>query len=114
MTRISVYHANDGKEIRIPYDENAPCIVCGEPVIGASMGGTAICGACDCGRCRYCGMTIMVFKKEFDGGRSKKELLEHMRWHKVHTPDLVERKNAGLRKLMDELEKRREQREANP
>ena len=31
------------------------------------MGGTVICGACDLGRCRYCGVTVFVYKKEIDG-----------------------------------------------
>jgi len=31
------------------YDENAPCISCGLPVISASMGGTAVCSWCDSG-----------------------------------------------------------------
>jgi len=39
-------------EIEIEYDENAPCTICGLPVIKASMGGTTICPWCDCGRHR--------------------------------------------------------------
>ena len=31
----------------VEYDEDSPCLICGEPVIGASIGGTAICGSCD-------------------------------------------------------------------
>ena len=34
---------------KIEYDPNYPCIFCKEPVNFASMGGTVICGACDCG-----------------------------------------------------------------
>ena len=88
----------------IEYDEDNPCIICGEPVIGASMGGTAICGACDLGKCRYCGMTVFVYKKEIDGGESKKRLLEHMKWHHENTPDIVEKYNTGMRRLMDRLD----------
>lgn len=86
------------------YDEDSPCIICGEPVIGASMGGTAICPACDCGKCRYCGMTIMIFKEEIDNGESKKGLLEHMQWHHKNTPDVVDRKNNAHRRILDKIE----------
>jgi len=78
------YKTLEGKEIEVEYDENAPCLICGEPVISASMGGTSICPWCDMGKCRYCGITIMVLKKEVDGGKSKEELLRHMKWHKEH------------------------------
>ena len=93
----------------VEYDEDTPCIICGEAVIGASMGGTAICGACDLGKCRYCGMRIMVFKEEYDGGRSKKELLKHMEWHKKTTPDIVKKQNEGTKLMMDRLEKEKEE-----
>jgi len=76
------YTTTNGKEIEIAYDENAPCIICGEPVISASMAGTDICPWCDLGKCRYCGIEIMVLREEIDGGRSKRELREHMKWHK--------------------------------
>lgn len=76
------YSLIGGGEKVIEYDENAPCIICGEPVIEASMGGMDICPWCDCGKCRYCGITITVFKKELDGGRSLRELRDHMKWHK--------------------------------
>ena len=33
----------------VEYDETAPCWCCGEPVMEASMAGTMICPACDCG-----------------------------------------------------------------
>lgn len=102
--RTEIYHNKEGEEVKVEYDENAPCIICGEPVIGASMGGTNICGACDCGNCRYCGMKTMVFREEIDGGESHKSLLHHMEWHKQHTPELVEQINSGLRRLLDKLE----------
>ena len=73
-----------GGERVVKYDENAPCIMCGEPVVAASMGGTVICPWCDCGCCRHCGVRISVLKEEIDGGRSLKELREHMTWHKEH------------------------------
>jgi hypothetical protein len=43
------YQLIGGGERVIEYDENAPCWMCGEPVIEASMGGTVVCGWCDCG-----------------------------------------------------------------
>ena len=71
-------------EVEVEYDENAPCRICGEPVWEASTSGTDVCPWCDCGNCRYCGMAIVVLKEEIDGGKSKRRLLEHMRWHKEH------------------------------
>lgn len=62
--KTAIYHSIDGKEIKVEYDENAPCIICGEPVKEASMGGTAICAWCDMGRCRFCG-------EQFYTGREK-------------------------------------------
>lgn len=108
--RTVIYHDKNGKEIKIDYDEDNPCFICGEPVIGASMGGTAICVGCDCGKCRYCGMEFFVMKPEIDGGRSKQNLLEHMKWHNAHTPEIVERYNSGMRRLLDDLEERRNKR----
>ena len=40
----------DTKELEdVHYDETTPCLVCGNPVINASMGGLDICPSCDCG-----------------------------------------------------------------
>jgi hypothetical protein len=36
----------------IEYNENAPCVMCELPVVSASMGGTAVCPWCDCGKNR--------------------------------------------------------------
>ena len=79
--------------LKIKYDENAPCISCEEPVLEASMGGTNLCPSCDLGKCRYCGMTIFVLKEEIDGGKSKRELLDHMKWHKFMIEKLKNREN---------------------
>lgn len=73
--KTATYFTTDRGEIQVEYDENAPCIVCGEPVVAASMGGTAICSWCDCGRCRYCGVDL-------PSGREK--IREHIKWHKEH------------------------------
>ena len=35
--------------IEVVYDPDSPCRVCGQPVIEASVGGTAICPWCDSG-----------------------------------------------------------------
>ncbi len=40
------------EELRIEYDETAPCWSCGLPVVEASMGGTVLCPWCDCGNHR--------------------------------------------------------------
>jgi len=77
-----------GKEsAEIEYDDEVPCVICGEPVIAASMGGTVVCPWCDCGKCRYCGISITVLKEEIDGGKSKREVLEHMKWHREREPE---------------------------
>lgn len=80
--KTATYRTTSGKELEVDYDENAPCVICGEPVTEASMGGTAICPWCDCGHCRYCGLDILVVREEIDGGRSLRKLQEHMTWHK--------------------------------
>ena len=80
--KTATYTLTNGKKDTVSYDEHAPCRVCGEPVGNASMGGTDVCPACDCGKCRHCGMNIMVLRESVDGGQSKRKLLEHMAWHK--------------------------------
>ena len=37
------------EQVIVEYDELAPCLICGNPVITASMGGLDICPNCDCG-----------------------------------------------------------------
>lgn len=51
---LATYPLRDGRTLDLEYDPAAPCRVCGEPVIEASMGGTDLCPWCDCGHCRYC------------------------------------------------------------
>jgi hypothetical protein len=51
----AVYQDENGKDFTIEYDPEAPCYMCGYAVVEASMGGTVICGACDCGRNRFTG-----------------------------------------------------------
>lgn len=46
------YHATDGREIWLPFDPAFPCIHCQLPVERMSMGGPAVCPACDCGNHR--------------------------------------------------------------
>jgi len=47
--KTAIYKTLDGKDLKVEYDENAPCIWCGLPVESASVGGTVVCPACDCG-----------------------------------------------------------------
>lgn len=47
--RKATYTDLKGKKFTVEYDEKAPCIWCGLPVESASMGGTNLCPACDCG-----------------------------------------------------------------
>jgi len=83
--RYTVYKGStETEEIEVEYDENAPCQVCEEPVMEASVGGTSICPWCDRGICRYCRVDMMVLKEEIDRGRSLKGWRDHMKWHREH------------------------------
>jgi len=110
MKQIATYYRKfPDDKIEIEYDDEAPCKICGEPVTGSSMGGTVICPWCDCGKCRYCGMTIFAIREEIDGGESLKRLREHMKWHRDNDPKYVgfnERALAFHRKLAEELKQR--------
>lgn len=46
------YPLRGGGGATITYDENAPCRLCGYPVMYASMGGTDVCPWCDLGKPR--------------------------------------------------------------
>ncbi len=52
VMRIAHYPQHDGGSHDVEYDPTAPCILCGEPVVSASMGGTVVCPWCDCGTSR--------------------------------------------------------------
>lgn len=73
--KLATYHKVGGGKFTVEYDENAPRIVCGEPVIEASVGGTVICPWCDMGHCRYCGVQLPM---------GIKAIKEHMAWRKSH------------------------------
>ena len=60
--KMVTYRDRDGKPLVVEYDETAPCIVCGLPVGAASMGGTAVCPSCDCGRFRDGEQMLPPFK----------------------------------------------------
>ena len=47
--KIAKYIKLDGGILKVAYDPKAPCICCGLSVGSASMGGTVLCPACDCG-----------------------------------------------------------------
>jgi uncharacterized Zn finger protein (UPF0148 family) len=47
--KTATYTLIDGSKKTIEYDELAPCIACGLPVVEASMGGTNYCPWCDLG-----------------------------------------------------------------
>lgn len=72
------YTGLDGKPFTVEYDENAPCIICGEPVISASMGGTVVCPSCECGKCRFCGVDLPM---------GKEKIKAHIKWHKENTKE---------------------------
>ncbi len=108
MRKVTYYKDSEMKQpFEVEYDENAPCIICGEPVINASMGGTVICPSCDLGKCRYCKMDVFVMKQSLDGGKSKKSLINHMKWHRIHTPEIVKETNDNARKANELFDKLR-------
>jgi uncharacterized Zn finger protein (UPF0148 family) len=47
--KTATYRLLDGSDHVVEYDPTAPCWMCGEPVVEASMGGTVVCPWCDCG-----------------------------------------------------------------
>ena len=76
------YNLIGGGKQTIEYDESAPCIICGEPLGSASMGGTVVCPACDCGKCRYCGVDLPIAMTKEE---AIKKIRKHMDWHKSHS-----------------------------
>ena len=48
--KTAVYNTLSSEKLVVEYDEEAPCRICGKPVVEASMGGTDVCPWCDCGR----------------------------------------------------------------
>jgi len=82
--KTATYNLVGGGKKTIEYDEDASCIICGEPVIEASMGGTVICPWCDMGECRYCGVQLPWHPiKE----KAERHIREHMEWHKSQLKD---------------------------
>ncbi|KKN19278.1 hypothetical protein LCGC14_0947430 [marine sediment metagenome] len=77
--KTAKYNKVGGGILEIEYDEDAPCIVCGEPVVEASMGGTVVCPRCDCGNCRYCGVQLPWHP---DKEKATRMIKEHVTWHK--------------------------------
>jgi hypothetical protein len=76
--KTAEYSDADGKIKKIEYDPSAPCIMCGYAVVEASMSGTLICPACDCGYNRFTGRpwtheeykaVIANFKGYLDGNK---------------------------------------------
>jgi uncharacterized Zn finger protein (UPF0148 family) len=47
--KTATYTLLDGQKVEVSYDENAPCRICGLPVVEASVGGTDVCPWCDRG-----------------------------------------------------------------
>ena len=80
----ATYKLLNGETVTVEYDTEAPCLICQEPVMEASVGGTAICPWCDTGACRYCGEKSRLISERLDGGSSIRRWYEHMRRH--HSP----------------------------
>ena len=89
----AIYTGLGGSKLVIEYDENAPCVICGEPVVAASTGGTIICPWCDMGHCRYCGVDLPMGRTKED---SIRKIKEHMAWHKENQPSPKPRKEGGI------------------
>ncbi len=47
--KTTTYTLTDGRRVTVEYDDQAPCRVCGLPVLDASTGGTDLCPWCDSG-----------------------------------------------------------------
>ncbi len=75
------YNLIGGGTKTVEYDETAACIVCGEPVMAASMGGTVVCPWCDCGHCRYCGITYLTGREQTTE-ECNRVIKKHIAWHK--------------------------------
>jgi hypothetical protein len=97
----------------IEYEDEQPCKICGEPILGISMSGTDICPWCDMGKCRYCGVTIFVLREEIDGGASLKNLREHMKWHREKEPDRPQKMLEAYRRIHAKLEEEAQKRVAD-
>jgi len=81
--KIAIYKRLDGKDLKVEYDEKAPCIWGGLPVEHASMGGTNLCPACDCGR--YRDGTKWTYKESMNQvlvAKRAKEIYEKMKEEK--------------------------------
>lgn len=73
--KTAIYKTLDGKDLKVEYDEKAPCIICGLPVENASVGGTVICPACDCGV--YRDNTKITLREMLDKKLLRKKAREH-------------------------------------
>lgn len=82
--KVTKYWTTKGEEIKVEYDETAPCKVCGEPVLEASMGGTDLCPWCDMGKCRYCGIDLPMYLVQ--------QTKNHMAWHRDHPTNIYRQK----------------------
>jgi hypothetical protein len=49
MRKIVMQKVGTKEPVIVQYDETAPCLICGNPVIYPSMGGLDVCPSCDCG-----------------------------------------------------------------
>lgn len=45
----ATYRLRGGGTLEVEYDPDAPCRICGKPVVEASVGGTDVCPYCDAG-----------------------------------------------------------------
>ncbi len=73
----AIFDLLNGKKLSIEYDPNAPCRICGLPVVSASMGGTDVCPWCDCGK--YRDGTSWALEDSLNGDKIRKEAKKHIR-----------------------------------
>ena len=90
--KIATYRNIFNEDIKVEYDEKAPCRVCGLPVIHASMGGTDVCPYCDCGV--YRDGTKILYKE-----LTNKDLL------KKKAEEISKKIAENMRKATDKTEK---------
>lgn len=70
--KIATYETLDGDKLHVTYDPSSTCAICGEPIVEASVGGTAICPWCDMGVNRDgTPWTWQQFRKWLEWGRKK-------------------------------------------
>ena len=87
----ATYTQLDNTQITVEYDADAPCRVCGLPVVEASVGGTDLCPWCDSGLHRDGTKWTMADYKKMFGPPDYEKMKEDLRkWMAEQGKDLDE------------------------